>query len=138
MSDCAILWTVAHQGPLSRVLLPDSPGRNTEVGCCALLQGIFPTRGSNPHLLCLLHWQVSSLPLAPPGKPPLYLTTSIIYSSTSQTLVKIRITHKDCWNSDCWASPQSFGFSRSRVGTENVFSNKFPDDSDVAGPGTTC
>ena len=25
--------------------------------------------GSNPCLLCLLHWQVGSLPLAPPGKP---------------------------------------------------------------------
>ena len=23
----------------------------------------------NPHLLCLLHWQVDSLPLAPPEKP---------------------------------------------------------------------
>ena len=34
-----------------------------------LLQGIFPTQGSNPHLLCLLHWQADSLPLAPPGKP---------------------------------------------------------------------
>ena len=34
-----------------------------------LLQGIFLTQGSNPHLLCLLHWQVVSLPLAPPGKP---------------------------------------------------------------------
>ena len=29
-----------------------------------LLQGIFPTQGSNPHLLRLLHWQVSSLPLS--------------------------------------------------------------------------
>ena len=28
----------------------------------ALLQGIFPTQGSNPHLLHLLHWQVGSLP----------------------------------------------------------------------------
>ena len=35
-----------------------------------LLQGIFPTQGSNPHLLCLLHWQADSLPLAPPGKHP--------------------------------------------------------------------
>ena len=26
------------------------------VGCHALLQGIFPTQGSNPHLLRLLHW----------------------------------------------------------------------------------
>ena len=39
------------------------------MGCHAFLQGIFPTQGSNPHLLCLLHWQVCSLPLAPPGKP---------------------------------------------------------------------
>ena len=26
----------------------DSPGKNTEVGCHALLQAIFPTQGSNP------------------------------------------------------------------------------------------
>ena len=38
------------------------------VGCHALLQGIFLTHGSNPHLLCFLHWQVRSLALAPPGK----------------------------------------------------------------------
>ena len=35
----------------------DSPGKNTGVGCHFLLQGIFPTQGSNPSLLCLLHWQ---------------------------------------------------------------------------------
>ena len=29
----------------------DSPGKNTGVGCHALLQGIFPTLGSNPVLL---------------------------------------------------------------------------------------
>ena len=45
----------------------DSPGKNTGVGCHALLQGIFPTQGSNPGLLCLLHWQADSLPLAPSG-----------------------------------------------------------------------
>ena len=28
----------------------DSPGQNTGVGCHALLQGIFPTQGLNPHL----------------------------------------------------------------------------------------
>ena len=47
----------------------DSPGKNTGVGCHALLQGIFLTQGSNPHLLCLLYWQTGSLPLVPPGKP---------------------------------------------------------------------
>ena len=33
----------------------NSPGKNTAVGCHALLQGIFVTQGSNPHLLWLLH-----------------------------------------------------------------------------------
>ena len=41
-----------------------------DTGVCyhALLRGIFPTQGLNPHHLCLLRWQVGSLPLAPPGK----------------------------------------------------------------------
>ena len=43
--------------------------QETGAGYHALLQGIFPTQGSNSHLLCLLHWQVSSLPLVLPGKP---------------------------------------------------------------------
>ena len=37
-----------------------SPGKSTRVGCQTLLQGIFPTQGSNLGLLCLLHWQVGS------------------------------------------------------------------------------
>ena len=42
---------------------------NTGVGCHAPLQGILLIQGSNMHLLCLLHWQAGSLPLAPPEKP---------------------------------------------------------------------
>ena len=34
----------------------DSPGKNTGVGCHALLPRIFPTQGLNLPLLCLLHW----------------------------------------------------------------------------------
>ena len=34
---------------------------------------IFPTQGLNPWLLCLLHWQASSLPIVPPGKPYIYI-----------------------------------------------------------------
>ena len=41
----------------------DSPGKNTRVGYYALLQGIFPTQGSNPGL-----W-VDSLLSEPPVKP---------------------------------------------------------------------
>ena len=52
----------------ARLFCPwDSPGKNTGVGCHFLFQVIFPVQGSNPCLLCLLHWQVGSLPLAPPG-----------------------------------------------------------------------
>ena len=52
-------WTAAHQAPLST---RESPGKNTGVGCHALLQRIFPTQGSKPGLLhcrwilyCLSH-----------------------------------------------------------------------------------
>ena len=38
-------------------------------GCHFLLQGIFPIQRSNPGLLCLLHWQVDSLPLHHLGSP---------------------------------------------------------------------
>ena len=49
------LWTVARQAPL----FMDSPGKNTGVGCHALLQGIFPTQGSNLKLLWRLQcWQI--------------------------------------------------------------------------------
>ena len=47
----------------------DSAGKNAGVDHHALLQGIFPTRGFSLSLFRLLHWQVDSLPLAPPGKP---------------------------------------------------------------------
>ena len=44
----------------AKLLCPwDSPGKNTGVGCHFLLQGIFLTQESN---LCLLHYQVDSLP----------------------------------------------------------------------------
>ena len=46
--------------------------KNTGMESYALLQGIFPTQGSNPRLLHLLHGQACSLPLVPPGKPMFY------------------------------------------------------------------
>ena len=47
----------------------DFTDKNTGVCCQFLLQGIFPTQGLNLRLLSLLHWQVDSLPLAPPREP---------------------------------------------------------------------
>ena len=70
----ATLWTVAHQASLSIGFsrqeywsgLPCTCAMHNPEGCP--LQGIFLTQGSNLCLLCLLHWQVDFLPLAPPGK----------------------------------------------------------------------
>ena len=63
-----IPWTVAR-----RLLCPwDSSGKNTRVGCHALLQRIFLTQGLNPRLLHVLHWQVDSLPLSHLGNPFYY------------------------------------------------------------------
>ena len=67
----ATLWTIAHQSPLS-LGFSRKEYWSGEVSCCALLQGIFPTQGGNPHLIHLLHWQVGSLPLVPPGAWFLY------------------------------------------------------------------
>ena len=42
-TDCSLPGSYVHG---------DSPGKNTGVGCHALLQGVFPTQGSNPGLPC--------------------------------------------------------------------------------------
>ena len=63
------LWTIAHQTTPSMGFSRQEYWR----GCHALLQGIFLTQGSNPCLLCLLHWQAGFLSLVPPvikGSPP--------------------------------------------------------------------
>ena len=61
-----------HGAP-GRLLSPWSfQGKNSRVGCHFLLQEIFPTQGSNPCLLYLLHWQVASLPLSHLGSLQMY------------------------------------------------------------------
>ena len=60
--------TLQSYGPAMLLCPFDFPGKNTGVGCCALLQGIFPSQKSNPWLLHLLHWQAGSLPLVLPVK----------------------------------------------------------------------
>ena len=59
-------WTVAHQAPLPMGF----PRQEYQSGLPFLPQGIFPTKGSNLHLL---HWQVDSLPLSHQGSPPFFL-----------------------------------------------------------------
>ena len=70
--SCPTLCNAMDCNPPGSSVLGDSSGRNTGVGCHFLLQGIFLTLGSNPGLL---RWQVSSLPLTPPGKSSFVLSS---------------------------------------------------------------
>ena len=81
VSDSATPWTVAHQAPW------DSPGKNTGVGCYALLQGISQTQGSNSRPL---HCQADSLPLSLLGSPLGIWNTLFRDKSTSWELHSIQ------------------------------------------------
>ena len=64
LSSCSVMSDSLqpHELEPPRLICPwNFPGKNTGVGCHALLQGIFPTPGSNPCLLC---WQADSLPFS--------------------------------------------------------------------------
>ena len=47
---CLTLCSPMDCSPPGSSVHGDSPGKNTGVGCCDLLQGIFPTQGSKPGL----------------------------------------------------------------------------------------
>ena len=47
---CLTLWDPRNCSPSGSSIHGDSPGKNTGVGSLSLLQGIFPTQGSNPGL----------------------------------------------------------------------------------------
>ena len=51
VTQCLTLCNPMDCSPLGSSVHADSPGKNTGVGCPALLQGIFPTQKSNPGLL---------------------------------------------------------------------------------------
>ena len=50
VQSCPTLCDCMDYSPPGSSVHRDSPGKNTGVGCHALLQGIFPTQGSNPGL----------------------------------------------------------------------------------------
>ena len=57
----------SHELEPTRLLYPwDFPGKNTAVGCHVLLQGIFPTQGSN---LCLPHYRHTLYCRSHKGRP---------------------------------------------------------------------
>ena len=82
-------------------------GKNTGVGCRALLQGIFSTQGLNPCLLHLLHWQAGSLPLAPPGKSIRSLANAVQgAAATADSVLLSRADSCDVRQPECPSSSQ--------------------------------
>ena len=66
------LWAVACHTPLSIGF----PTRNTGVSCHFLLQGFFPTQGSNPYLIASPALEADFLPLSHKRSPfPIYVIT---------------------------------------------------------------
>ena len=66
---CLTLCDPVDYSPPGSAVHGDFPGRNAGAGGRFLLQGVFPTQGSNSHLLYLLRWQADSLPLSHLGSP---------------------------------------------------------------------
>ena len=79
--------TLLQPHGLDRLLCPwDFLSKNTGVGCHFLLQGIFPTQGSSPHLL---HQQVDSLHWAT-GEAPLLEQSWLRCTRISKCICRIK------------------------------------------------
>ena len=65
--SCLTLCNPMDCSPPGSSVCGDSPGKNTGLGCHALLRGILPTQGSNPGLL-QCRWILYQLSY--PGSPP--------------------------------------------------------------------
>ena len=111
------------------------PDKNTGVGCHTLLQGIFPTQESNLHLLCLLHWQVGSLPLTSPGKPSFCLTCLlcgpfVVYGGKGEGVSCSVVSGYGLWTV-AYQAPLSMEFSRQ----EYLSGLPLPSPGDLPNPG---
>ena len=79
LQSCLTLSNPMDYSPLVSSVLGDSPGKTTVMSCPALLQGIFPTQGSNLHFLCPLHWQEVLYHWCHLGSPKFYISKSTIF-----------------------------------------------------------
>ena len=100
--SCRTLLRPHGLQPTRLLLSIGFPGKNTGVVCHFLLQGIFPSQGSNWHLL---HWQKDSLPLSYQGSP----------TSKDKPLIRLKV----------WTVESTIAFKRisNLRSPKNYFSN---------------
>ena len=65
------------------------------MGCHFLLQGTLLTQGSNPRLLCRLHWWVDSLPLSHLGSLHDYFSQSLFNKLNSNCVHDYEMREED-------------------------------------------
>ena len=80
--SCLTLCDPMDCSPPGSSIHGDSPGKDTGVGCPALLQGIFPTQGSNPGLP---HCRRILSLLSHQGSPTILGQNSNTYSSNTRS-----------------------------------------------------
>ena len=111
----------------------NSPGKNTGVGCQAVLQGIFPTQGSNP---CLPHCRWILYLLSHKGSPR--ILEWVAYPFSSKSSQPRNWTGVSCISGGFftnWAMREAPQFvcrrdkDSSRWGTKNVSYSKWQRDS---------
>ena len=89
------------------------------MGCHFLLQGIVQIQGLNSHVLCLLHWQAGSLPLAPLGKTRRYQNKDTQFLPSSVPSLQgdeEKEGWMDCPDQGCWAPVPVWTLPAMRLG----------------------
>ena len=82
-------WTAARQVPLSMGFSKQEYWS----GLPCPSPGIFLTQESSPQLICLLHWQAGSLPLAPSGKCLILFVDSFLQHVNTSFFSTLKLIH---------------------------------------------
>ena len=116
----------------------DFSNKNTGMGCFSLLQGIFPTQGSNPSFL---HWLTSSWPLSHQGSQVRLIEGSeldkgksdfnsypILEPSVMGVPISLLVSH--CWKtwgcivkSDSWVCREAWDPKEREAAVRNILAN---------------
>ena len=94
--------------PPSSSVLGIFQARILEQVAISFSRGIFPTQELNPHLLHLLHWQMNSLPLAPPVKCLNEIIRANLVAHTVKNLPAMQETRVQ---SQSWKDPLEKGMA---------------------------
>ena len=116
--------TIAHKAPLSMGF----SSRNTGKGCQVLLQGIFPTQGSNPHVLhcrqIFYCWATGRSPWCPSRRIKKQSTHSICHVKMKQKMAIYKLRHR--FSADTKSPSTSISWTSQPKNLRNICSLSHP------------